>query len=183
MRRGPADAWDSGALDFPTVLATDDGYTMVYSGWDPAVPDGGSIGFATSDDGIAWTKLDDPATTAAPFAESDPIVEPGLCGGFDDRAVQQPRVVALPDRLVMAYAGYTGPLESRATVGYADSLDGGRTWTCAWPGPALDTAGLPDGFVHTLTAFHHGERAALLVEWFANGGTDIWLADLGVSPP
>ena len=170
LRRGEADAWDSAVLDFPTVLRTADGYTMFYSGLDPAHRDGGSIGLATSTDGIEWTKAD------------APIVEPGLCGGFDDRAIHQPRVVEQPDRLVMAYAGYAGPLESRASVGYADSIDGGLTWSCEWPGSALGTAGLPDGFVHTVAAFQHGERVGLLVEWLADNGTDVWLADLGQAP-
>jgi hypothetical protein len=182
LRRGPAGAWDSGGLDFPSVLPTNSGYTMLYSGTNPAHPEAGAMGFATSTDGIAWTKLDDPATTDAAGAESDPIAEPGLCGGFDDRAIHQPRVVAQPDRLVMAYAGYTGALDSRASVGYADSIDGGRTWACEWPGPALDTTALPGGFVHTIAAFQHGERVGLLVEWLSGDGTDVWLADLGQAP-
>ncbi|MEO8274244.1 MAG: hypothetical protein ABI620_09275 [Chloroflexota bacterium] len=182
LRRGPAGAWDSGALDFPSVFATATGYTMVYSGQDSAHPDGGAIGLATSTDGIAWTKHDDPATTDGLGVESDPVARPGLCGGFDDRAIHQPRIVAQPDRLVMAYAAYTGALDSRASIGYADSIDGGLTWGCEWPAPALDTTGLPSGFVHTVTAFQRGERVALLVEWLADNGTDVWLADLGVAP-
>ncbi len=167
LRRGAAGAWDSAVLDFPTVIRTADGYTMFYSGLDTAHRDGGSIGLATSTDGISWTKAD------------APIVIPGLCGGFDDRAIHQPRVLEQPDRLVMAYAGYAGAQDSQASVGFADSIDGGRTWTCEWPGPALATAGLPDGFVHTLTAFQREERVVLLVEWFAGSGTDVWLAELG----
>lgn len=170
LRRGSAGAWDSAVLDFPTVIRTADGYTMFYSGQDPAHRDAGSIGLATSPDGIAWTKA------------GAPIVVPGLCGGFDDRAIHQPRVVEQPDRLVMAYAGYAGALDSRASVGFADSIDGGQTWSCEWPSPALSTAGLPAGFVHTLAAFQHGERVGLLVEWLADNGTDVWLADLGGAP-
>jgi hypothetical protein len=178
LRRGPAGAWDSGALDFPTVIPTDDGWSMFYSGIDLAHRDRGSIGLATSTDGLAWTKRDDPATVDAVAAESDPIAQPGLCGGFDDRAIHQPRVVPSSDGLVMAYAGYTGALDSRASLGYASSGDGGHTWRCAWQGPALDTTGLPGGFVHTITAFRHGDRIGLLVEWFTSAGTDVWLADL-----
>ena len=181
VRRGPAGAWDSGGLDFPTVLRTADGYVMVYSGIDHARPGSGWIGRATSDDGITWTKHDDPATTDAELAQSDPVAEPGLCGGFDERAIYQPRALVDGDRLVMAYAGYSGPLDSRATVGLAASDDNGLTWTCLG-GPALSAANLPSGFVHTLTAFRRGGRPALLVEWFTNNGTDVWLAEADALP-
>jgi hypothetical protein len=172
LRRGAAGAWDAGALDFPTVIATETGYSMFYSGIEATTSTGGRIGMASSEDGITWTKAD------------APVAQPGICGGFDDRAVQMPRVIATADKLVMAYAGFSGPIDAHATVGYADSLDGGDTWSCAWPYPALDTEGLPDGgFVHTLTAFRRGDRMALLIEWFADGSTDDWLADMGVGAP
>jgi hypothetical protein len=83
----------------------------------------------------------------------------------------------------MAYAGYAGDLDARPSVGFADSLDGGLTWGCEWPVSALDTAGLPAGSVHTVAAFQRGERVALLIEWLADNGTDVWLADLGVGAP
>jgi hypothetical protein len=175
LRRGPAGAWDSGGLDFPTVLRTDAGYALVFSGIDPAHRDRGSIGIATSADGLEWTKRDDPATTDPLRAASDAVAEPGLCGGFDDRAIAQPRVIDAGDRWVMAYAGYAGPLDAKATVGLAESRDDGLTWRCL--GPGLDTAGMPDGFVHTLTAFQRGDHLALLVEWFRDAGTDVWLVE------
>lgn len=171
LRRGEAGAWDAGGLDFPTVIATETGYSMFYSGIEAVSTTSGSIGKATSEDGIAWTKGD------------GPVLEPGLCGDFDARAVHQPRVIATADNLVMAYAGYAEPSDSRAIVGYADSLDEGDSWGCEWPWPGLDTSGLPEGDVHTIAAFQRGERVALLVEWLSNDGTDIWLADLGVAAP
>jgi hypothetical protein len=170
LRRGPA-AWDAGTLDFPSVLRTEDGYVMFYSAVPSTDRQTGAIGRATSDDGITWTK------------GVEPVIEPGLCGGFDDRATHQPRVVVQPDRLVMAYAGYAGAPGSVPGVGYADSIDGGLTWSCEWPTEALDSTGLPAGQVHTIAAFQRGERVALLVEWLSNGGTDVWLADLGLSAP
>ena len=171
LRRGTAGAWDAGGLDFPSVITTDTGYAMFYSGIESATTTSGAIGMATSEDGIAWTKAD------------APVLEAGLCGGFDARAIQQPRVIATADNLVMAYAGYAEPADSRAVIGYADSLDDGATWGCEWPWPGLDTAGLPEGAVHTLAAFQRGDRVALLVEWLNGDGTDIWLADLGLTAP
>ena len=181
VRRGPAGAWDSGGLDFPSVVRAGSGYTMLYSGVDFAHPEAGSLGLATSPDGIAWTKHDDPATKDAERVESDPVIEPGLCGGHDARAIQEPRLVAEPDRLVVAYAGYAGALDTLANAGIADSGDGGLTWRCRWPSPALDLTGLPDGLgLHTLLAFQRGARLGLLFEWFQGSGTDIWLAE---APP
>jgi hypothetical protein len=170
LRRGPA-AWDAGTLDFPSVHATAEGYVMFYSAVPTTNRETGAIGRATSKDGITWTK------------DGEPVIEPGLCGGFDSRATHQPRVIVHPDRLVMAYAGYAGVPGSLPGVGYADSTDGGVTWACEWPFQALDTAGLPSGQVHTVSAFQRGERVALLVEWLTNGGTDVWLAELGQSAP
>ncbi len=37
--------------------------------------------------------------------------------------------------------------------------------------------------MHTIAAFQRGDRVALLVEWLADDGTDIWLADLGLTAP
>jgi predicted GH43/DUF377 family glycosyl hydrolase len=182
LRRGPAGAWDAGGLDFPSVTRTEDGYLMVYSGVNSLRRETGSIGLATSSDGIAWTKHDEPATTDPRRAESDPVVEPGLCGAFDARAVHQPRLVPEGDRLVLAYAGYAGALDSRASIGLAASQDGGRTWSCAWPSPALDETGLPPGDVHTLVAFPRGERLAVMVEWLTRGGTDVWLTEAEAVP-
>ena len=180
LRRGPAGAWDSGGLDFPTVIATDEGFTAFYSGIPSTQRETGSIGMATSTDGLAWTKHDDPETTDDAFAESDPVAGPGLCGGFDDRATHQPRVVALPDGLVMVYAGYAGTLNARPGVGLADSRDGGLTWGCEWPANALDISEFRAGDgVHTINAFLRGDRLSLLVEWLMADGTDVWLAHLG----
>jgi len=180
LRRGPAGAWDAGGLDFPAVVAIEGGYELFFSGIPSIQRETGSVGRATSTDGIEWTKDDDAATTDEAFAESDPVVEPGLCGGFDDRAIHQPRVLATASNYVMAYAGYSGDINTRPQIGYADSLDGGLTWACEWPDPALDTSGLTGTGVHTIAAFQVDGNPALLVEWLADDGTDVWLAEFGL---
>jgi len=167
LRRGEAGAWDAGGLDFPTVVPGAAGYEMYYSGIPSAETNEGSVGRATSEDGSAWTK------------DAEPIVAPGICGGFDERAVLQPRVLLTATRYLMAYAGYSGDDTSRPQVGYADSLDG-VTWGCEWPAPALDTSTLTGEGVHTIAAFQFGNDPALLVEWLANDGTDVYLAEFGL---
>jgi len=171
LERGGSGAWDAGTLDFPSVYPTETGYTMLYSGQAAGDQTGGSIGRATSKDGIAWTK------------DPEPVAAPGLCGGFDDRAIHQPRAISTADNTVMVYAGYAGAADSPASVGYADSLDDGVTWGCEWTSPALDTSALPEGIVHTIAAFQRGDRLALLVEWLSGGSSDDYLADLGFTAP
>jgi hypothetical protein len=180
LRRGPAGAWDAGGLDFPAVVAVEGGYEMFYAGIPSIQRETGSIGRATSTDGIDWTKDDDAETTDEAFADSDPVVEPGLCGEFDDRAILQPRVLSTANNYVMAYAGYSGDINTRPEIGYADSLDGGLTWACEWPHPALDTSALTGTGVHTIAAFQVDGYPALLVEWLADDGTDVWLAEFGL---
>ncbi len=59
--------WDSGGLFMHSFLPTDDGYALYYH------PFRSGIGMATSPDGIAWTKYDDPTTTNTLYANSDPV--------------------------------------------------------------------------------------------------------------
>lgn len=183
LRRGPAGAWDAGGLDFPAVVFNGESYEMFFSGVPSVQRETGSVGRATSADGIEWTKDDDAETTDDAFAESDPVVAPGLCGGFDERAIHQPRVLSTANNYVMAYAGYAGDINARPQIGYADSLDGGVTWACEWPDPALDTSGLTGTGIHSIAAFLIGENPALLVEWLANDGTDVYLAEFGLGGP
>ena len=179
LRRGPAGAWDSMAADWPSVARTDAGYVMLYQGLVPTRPEAGWIGLATSADGVTWTKRDDPATTDPDRAESDPVISPGLCGAIDSRATQQPRLLVDGERLVAAYAGYAGALTSRPAVALAESLDEGVTWRCLSPASALDPAGLPTGpGVHAIAPFSRDGTPALLVEWLADDGSDIWLAEI-----
>ena len=77
---GSATEWDSGGgISVDSIVQTSDGFAMYYThllspiGVGPAYASGG-IGLATSPDGVQWTKYDDPSTTNAKFAISDPIL-------------------------------------------------------------------------------------------------------------
>ncbi len=122
---GSAAEWDSGGLSAPSVVKTDDGYRMFYTGSmlvDTTIVSG--IGMATSPDGITWTKYDDPATTEAPYAESDPVFLPSAeTGAWDSPNVHQPRVRLTPDGLVMLYRSFAGNGRNMA-FGLATSQDG-----------------------------------------------------------
>ena len=123
------DAWDFGGPWFYTVVRSQTGYTMVYSAgeW--------MVGMATSEDGITWTKHDDPATTSGAFATSDPVFGAiQEAGAWDSGGVAQPTVRWSAQGWEMFYAsGTTGALES---TGYATSPDG-ITWTRVGDAPLL----------------------------------------------
>jgi predicted GH43/DUF377 family glycosyl hydrolase len=80
LRAGKIGEWDSGFIYPNSVIVTEDGYRMYYTaGPDPNETEM-MCGMATSPDGIIWNKYDDPSTTEAPFAESDPVLQPGPSG-------------------------------------------------------------------------------------------------------
>ncbi|MCI0397088.1 MAG: hypothetical protein L0332_14195 [Chloroflexi bacterium] len=97
LEPGRPGAWDSQLVEHPNVLKTEGGYLMFYNGSSAAVRGSSFVGLATSADGIQWTKYDDPATTEARYAGSDPVFGPGPAGDWDSRTVWQPRVVQTTD--------------------------------------------------------------------------------------
>jgi predicted GH43/DUF377 family glycosyl hydrolase len=127
---GSPGEWDEPSIGVHSVIATDEGYVMYYPGGDLVNMRGGGIGRATSPDGITWTKYDDPATTESPYAESDPVLQPGpeawdkdfLAGGGARRTA---------DGWEIFYFGkgqLEGQAESLTSIGYATS-DDGIHWT------------------------------------------------------
>ncbi|MBL8133095.1 MAG: hypothetical protein JNL42_14635 [Anaerolineae bacterium] len=131
---GSAGAWDSYGVTVPTVVKSDDGYIMLYSGIFSRPP-GSRIGLATSADGITWTKYDDPTTTDPEFAESDPVFVPEDVPWAAD-AAHQPRARLTPDGLVLLYRTFTRNQQD-ISFGIALSDDGGVTWRSAADEPAL----------------------------------------------
>jgi len=112
LTAGEAGDFDSLSLLYPSVAATDDGYAMLYTGFD-----GGSfgIGRATSIDGVDWVK--DPAS---------PLIETGAADEFDNHSVAQTALVLDGSRWLAWYGGYDtsqgdpGPYR----VGLATSANG-----------------------------------------------------------
>lgn len=78
------------------------------------------IGYATSRDGINWTKY-----------PGNPVLEPGPVGSWDDKFVSEPRVVRVGDTYMMFYWGESlkgTPSRWIQRIGRATSPDGIR-WT------------------------------------------------------
>jgi len=104
-------AWDETAADDPMVIRENGTYKMWYAGWSQTNPSGG-IGYATSDDGINWTKY---ANNPVWLAGTDTWE----AGGRTD-----PDVILVPEEgYKMWYSGWNQGWETR-TIGYAFSEDG-----------------------------------------------------------
>jgi predicted GH43/DUF377 family glycosyl hydrolase len=118
---GSAGEWDDEGVGLSSVIYNGNTYKMWYSGWDGTHF---RIGYATSPDGINWTKYNDPATVNPPYAESDPVLNLGP-GSWENNWVYAQTVYFDGTNFRMWYAGTDGDHDR---VGYATSPDG-ITWT------------------------------------------------------
>ena len=129
---GPNGAWDDWHVSLPCVLFDGTQYRMWYHG---TYGSGSSvhweIGYATSPDGISWTKH-----------AGNPVFERGDPGAWDDFNVYYPRIIFDGDQYKMWYTGYD---QTSNRIGYATSPDG-VSWTKYAGNPVLDlgTAGTWD---------------------------------------
>lgn len=122
LEAGSAGEWDAGGLSWPSVVATDGGFAMYYTGLDR--PRGtGAIGLATSTDGAVWTKHEGPVLTGE--------------ATWELRRLDRPRVAITPRGLVMVYAG--GQLTDRG-IAWSDD---GVTWRRDGEAPVIEQAGYP----------------------------------------
>jgi predicted GH43/DUF377 family glycosyl hydrolase len=134
--------WDSGGLFMHSFLPTDDGYALYYH------PFRSGIGMATSPDGIAWTKYDDPTTTNTLYANSDPVfLDSEDSQAWDSWYISGSMVRRTEDGWEMLYGGTDSDIHPNS-VGYATSEDG-ITWTRLGETPVLSSEGgfAPDSLV------------------------------------
>lgn len=163
--------WDGGGLDFPSVVHTEEGYLMAYSGWNLSQPNSNVVGMATSADGVTWTKGE------------EPIINPGFCGDFDARSITLPRLRDAGDGWFLFYNGLPEDPTAGASVGVASSADL-RTWTCASPVPALTAADIPESTgIHTIAVAADARGPELLVESLGEGFSVLWLGDVSMPMP
>ena len=119
---GAPASWDAGGVAWPSVVPTDDGFAMYYS-THATNPEETVIARATSDDGMTWTK------------DENPVLQPTLA--WEGTGLDRPRVVAVGDEYVMVYSG--SDLTDR---GVAFSTDG-ISWERDGEAPAITMEGLP----------------------------------------
>ena len=112
FRHGPAGSFDSTKVDHPAVVRFDGKYHMR---WYTAGDSTSSykIGYATSDNGVVWTREN----------RAQPVLAPGEPGKFDDQVVLHPAVVRDDEGTFHMWYTWCGPQES-FRVGHATSRDG-----------------------------------------------------------
>ena len=117
---GTSGSWDFDRVANPTVIKDGDTYKMWYRGYDGNYH---RLGYATSDDGITWTK----------DATNNPVFGHG--SGWEHYGAAMPFFLKDADTYKMWYIGYpsTGPFRS---MGYATSPEG-IVWTRSENNPVL----------------------------------------------
>ncbi len=128
LTAGDTDDWDAGFIMPHAVVHTGSGYVMYYSGGSEyLIPLPRLVGMATSPDGIRWAKYDDPSTTQAPYAHSDPILELKEDGTTEPFGAWSVDVLKTDLGWEMFFSG-TCPLEMKQNcpgfIAYASSADG-----------------------------------------------------------
>jgi hypothetical protein len=174
-------AWDNQTAAVAEVQPTANGYGLWYEGQGLGSGIRGDIGYATSTDGLTWTKFDDPATTGAAFAESDPVMHHGMCGPASSLSIYQPQVEVTPGGYV-AVVGSFGPGRETMDVFGATSTDG-VTWLCGSETPILRAEDIPGSQgIHTIASMPMGEgRVGLILESLGDKHSDLWLATVEVA--
>jgi predicted GH43/DUF377 family glycosyl hydrolase len=117
---GNPGSWDDTFVGSPHVIFDGSIYRMWYDGSNGT---GGRIGYATSPDGINWTR-----------SVLNPIVDPGLTNSWDEAGVGAPSVVMENSGFRMWYTGSNGT--NKLMTGYAASQDG-LNWTKSESNPVL----------------------------------------------
>jgi predicted GH43/DUF377 family glycosyl hydrolase len=108
-------SWDSGSVQEPWVIYENGEYKMWYTGQQLTTQSitVQSIGYATSPDGIQWTKYSD-----------NPVLTAGKSGDWDDKWVYRPVVVSTGSKYMMYYSGRSNAGTTGTQVGVALSNDG-----------------------------------------------------------
>ena len=153
---GPSGSWDEHHPSNVHVLKESDGtYKMWYAAWGPGA-EYSRIGYATSLDGINWTKY-----------SGNPVLREGLPGEWDDCQVTHPFVMKESDGTYkMWFQGGKGCCYY--WIGYATSPDG-INWT-KYPGnPVLspDLDGWDYNGVGTPFVLNEGDRFYAM--WYGGG--------------
>jgi predicted GH43/DUF377 family glycosyl hydrolase len=100
---GGSGSWDANGVRAPTVVFKNGIYRMWYTGYDGANM---RIGYATSGDGVIWSKL-----------PSNPVLDLGESGSWDAGGVSTPTVVVMGGTYWMCYTGYDG---ANMRIGYCE---------------------------------------------------------------
>jgi len=117
----PTEAWETNSIVPGAVISNTGTYKMWYTGYDSNWI--GRIGYATSPDGIAWTKYG-----------ANPVMDVGPAGSWEDDDVADPAVLEDAGIYHMWYRAWDGVA---ARIGQATSING-TAWTRDSANPVLD---------------------------------------------
>ena len=173
------DAWDGGQVSIADVVQTDEGYRLYYTG--ASTTGLMQIGLATSTDGLNWVKYDDPTTTEAAYADSDPVVANGQSGDWDANAAFTARVVPAVTGWLMLYKNI-GTAAAGAQMGLATSIDG-VNWFKSADSPIFGSDIVAGGSAFGLTALVEQDGVLyLFIEHYTDriDTTDIYLLTANV---
>lgn len=179
----PSEPWEKEEISPNSILLEGGIFKMWYHGGgyvrDKRRLGNGRIGYATSTDGITWTKY-----------KGNPVIDIGPAGSFDDIQVAEPRVFHLSGGYRMYYTGQNGST-NRTSLGMASSSDGihwikyegnpilnREAWGGFWGGAFFPE----DGIWHLWhgaiiesgarqSTSHDGVRSGLRYMWSADGLT------------
>lgn len=181
LEPGGFGTWDSMMAVAASVHLEGDGYRMWYEGEVPGTEVRGEIGLATSPDGLAWQKWNDPATTDPARAASDPVIGSGICGAPTAQAVEQAQVERQRNGYVAVFGGF-GAARAEMDLFGAVSPDG-RAWHCAGSTPLLRAQDVPnsDG-IHTIASLPLEDgRMAVIIESLTGERSELWWATVEVA--
>ncbi|NBD34649.1 MAG: hypothetical protein GVY30_01465, partial [Chloroflexi bacterium] len=146
---GGTGAWDETGVGDPNIWFDGGAYHMWYVGiW--------QVGYATSTDGINWTK-----------SVNNPVFLPGDSGAWDDVDIAAPNVLFDQGEYRMWYAGYGGS-DFKWQRGYAVSPDG-IIWSKHEENPIL-TAGNGGEWGQPVVTLDEGSGGSVIEGFIITGG-------------
>ena len=122
---GAPGSWEENGVSRPKVILDGSTYKMWYTGVDSSGVI--QVGYATSPDGISWTKH-----------PGNPVLAVGAASSWEDEDVTGPTVLKDNGTYQMWYAGNAG---SMFRIGHATSIDG-IAWIKDPANPVLDVGGV-----------------------------------------
>ncbi|MDX2413858.1 MAG: T9SS type A sorting domain-containing protein [Bacteroidales bacterium] len=153
----PSEEWEGEFTSPCSVIYSDSIYHMWY--WAGTHYENESIGYATSPDGIRWTKY-----------TSNPVLKVGPEGAWDDHFIHPCTVLLVDSIFHMWYAGHTGlDLESNYRTGHATSPDG-VNWSKNTNNPVMvqgQEGEWDELWVIATSVLHDGDNYQM---WYEGGG-------------